>query len=58
MWEEEHYKVKYLLHLSLLRDLDSHGPHQEGKSLVVQIRYDLLKNARSVSSLSIIHSLR
>ena len=58
MWEEEHYKTCYLTHLSSLRDLNSHGPHQEGKDLLAEIQDDLLKNARLVSSLSIIDSLR
>jgi hypothetical protein len=58
MWKEEDYKTKYLSHLDLLRDITSRGPDQKGKNLLAWIQHDLLKNARSVSSLPIINSLR
>ena len=43
---EENYKSIYVLHLNTLRDLQSHGQHQEGGELLAQIQYDLLKGAR------------
>ena len=58
MWIEERYKANYYSHLNSLYDLDTHGTHQEGRDLMNQIRYDLLRNGRSVASLSITNSLR
>ena len=57
-WKEEHYKTIYLSHINSLLDLKRYGANLEGKNLLAQIQDDLLKNARSVSSLSIINSPR
>jgi Domain of unknown function (DUF6532) len=43
---EERYKSIYLSHLNTLRDLHSHGQHQQGGDLLAQIQNDLLKEAR------------
>ncbi|KAH9984994.1 hypothetical protein BJV77DRAFT_141797 [Russula vinacea] len=43
---EERCKAIYVSHLNSLRDLRSHGQHQQGGDLLAQIQYDLLKEAR------------
>ncbi|KAH9984988.1 hypothetical protein BJV77DRAFT_1162251 [Russula vinacea] len=43
---EERYKAIYVSHLNTLRDLHSHGQHQQGGDLLAQIQNDLLKEAR------------
>jgi len=45
-WKEERYRTNYLSHLNSLRDLHTHGPHQEGRDLLRQIQHDLLTAAR------------
>ena len=57
-WTEKHYITNYFAHLNSLHDLDAHGANREGRDILAQIRDDLLKNARSVSSSSVINSLR
>jgi hypothetical protein len=43
---EERYQSIYVSHVNTLRDLHSHGHHQQGGDLLGQIQYDLLKEAR------------
>ncbi|KAF8506732.1 hypothetical protein F5888DRAFT_1644837 [Russula emetica] len=46
MWTEERCRANYVSHLNSLRDLHTHGPHQEGRDFLQKIQCDLLKNAR------------
>jgi hypothetical protein len=53
MWEEERYKAFYVSHLNSLGNFNNYSPGD-----LTQIQDELLENARSVPSPSIINLLR
>jgi Domain of unknown function (DUF6532) len=45
-WSQERYEAIYRSHRKSVHDFRNHGRHQEGGNTLVQIQFDLFRDAR------------